>query len=220
MKIFPLFLISMLSALLNTAHAGAILQANQVTADSQFAVAVADNLINQIGLSSGFTSQVTDFDSFLTDTVHYNTCGSTCGVWGSDTPVSLPLNLDFDLGGSFSISSLGLWNYGTADVGVNDFTLYASNDASFSSATNLGTFSALSLDTTLNQGQVFTFDSIETSYIRMTITSTGGSTHQVALGEVVFEIADPEAEIPEPTSLFLIGLGLLGLSFARKKNQA
>lgn len=204
---------------INIANAGVILQAANVTADSSNGSALDDHLIDQTGLSSGYTSQVTDFDSFVSSTTHGNTCGADCTVWASTSPISFPFNIDYDLGGTFAIESLALWNYGSSSLGLVDFSIYSSLDSSFTSSTFLGSFTALNPDTSSNIGQVFSFATTDSSYIRMVLNSNGGSIHQVAIGEVAFEIAS-SVSVPEPASLVLFALGVAGIGFSRKVKSA
>ena len=69
---------------------------------------VPENLINQTGLDSGFTSGVTDFDTYINTGPLHDTFVSG-KYWASDF-AALPGDMDFDLGESLAISRMVLWN--------------------------------------------------------------------------------------------------------------
>jgi hypothetical protein len=197
------------------ANAGLILQASDVIADSSNGFAIDDNLINKSGLSASYISQSTDFDIFVNGTTHSNNCSSGCDVWANVPSIIFPFNIVFSLGGQFDIESLALWNYGVSGLGLVDFSLFASNDISFSSSTLLGNYSALNPSTPSSAGQIFSFNSVNTSFVKMILRSNGGDTSQVAMGEVAFELST--TEVPEPSTLAVFALGLMGLASRRFK---
>src|SRR5689334_7995051 len=87
----------------------------------------ASNAINQGGLSASYTSQVTDFDTYLAGNPTHNTINND---WISSVG-ALTGHFDFDLGGSFVIQSMALWNLGGNNgSNLRSFNLLASNDAS------------------------------------------------------------------------------------------
>ena len=66
------------------------------------------NMINQSGLSVGFTSGVTNFDTYIasnpTETA-YDSNG-----WDSLPGPTYPITIGFDMGAVYSLSRLALWN--------------------------------------------------------------------------------------------------------------
>jgi hypothetical protein len=163
------------------------------------------HLIDQSGLSIPFISGETDFDTYIslnpTSAVVSPTTGWAAGAAG------LPGYLEFDLGSVVSISSFVMWNQNTA-LSVNSFSLSSATNESFTSGvTDLGTFTAAEVLT----DQVFIVSGVG-EFVRMEINTTHGGV-DVNLGEVAF---DTEV-IPEPVSLVVFGMGLVGLGLVRRR---
>jgi len=157
------------------------------------------NVINQSGLSVGYTSLVTDFTTYISSNPTHNT---TNNDWFS-TPGTITGNFDFDLGGAFTIEALSLWDIGgNNNSSLVGFTLLAGSDATFSSSTVLGTFSANPNTGPLTAAlpQVFNFSPTAASFVRMQITSNNGA-GQTGFGEAAFAVVTS----PEPASIFLCG---------------
>lgn len=162
--------------------------------------------IDQSALASPYISGVTNFDTFVPNT---KTSGGGGGnvTWYSQQNV-LTGNFDFDLGGSFNIESFGLWtdpqNLGQ---GINSFSLFADDNAGFSSPALLGAYNAANITAeTNNFGQVFTFTPTLATHVRMQINSNHGSTFVTGMVETAFETV-----VPEPGSLALAAIASLGL---------
>lgn len=200
---------AMLLSLGVVAQAGVVLQPVAATTDLGHSLAFSpDKVRDQSGLSGGYISGVTDFDAYIaTNPMHAAGNAHWLSAFGGLTG-----NFDFDLGGTFTVESLALWNIGNGKIsGVRGFALLADDNAAFSSPTSLGTFEA---DPGLSgpPAEVFTFTPTEAAYMRLVITSNGGSEEFTGFGEAAFEVA----VTPEPAALLLLGVGLAGLALRHR----
>jgi hypothetical protein len=118
---------ALIAANLPAAHAGTMLSPAAVlgtdlgTSSPQTPL---ENMINQTGLDKPFTSGVTDFDDYFNTGASPFAQALGTNNWQSDSTFSLPLTgfVDFDLGDSYTIDRLGIWNItlATGDVLVSD----------------------------------------------------------------------------------------------------
>jgi hypothetical protein len=212
---FPTLLIAItLNVLISSSSFAALILApvnvtSNVATRSGFSLA---SLTDQSGLSSNYTSGITDFDSYLGTNPTHNG-GDAANDWGTNNNVTAA-QLNFDLGGSISIQTLALWNRGGGGQGIRNFTIFASDDSSFSSSTNLGSYTATEV---LGTGSAtlpeqFVFTPTTARYFRLDIQN-GYSSVLLSLGEVTFE-----QTVPEPSSALLFGLAALGLSARRRRH--
>lgn len=175
------------------------------------------NLFDQSGLSAGFTSGVTDFNTYVAATPTH-TQGFTVNLSWAGNIGSLTGIIDFDLGQSLLIEQLAIWQGATQSQlrGLNSITLFTSNTATFSTATNVGSFNVTQASVPPTAAPVEVFDITDSvgQYVRLQINSNHGSSIFTQWGEIAF---GAQATVPEPTTLTLFGLGLAGLVFARKK---
>ncbi|QIB65301.1 hypothetical protein [Kineobactrum salinum] len=149
------------------------------------------NTINQSGLADTYTSLVTDFDEFVPNTLTLGGSNSF-NAWFAPQGVTTG-TITFDLGGTFTIDGFGLWtDYQTVGQGVNDFTLFAALDDSFTSSTSLGSFNAAEgTGESENFGQIFSYSPTEAAFVSMVITSNHGSDFTVGFSEAAFRVAGP-----------------------------
>jgi len=188
------------------ADAGLILQPGAASTDMGTSVGSTDNVINQSGLSDGYTSLATNFDTYTAGTpTHDNTIN--LNHWTSALSTTSG-NFDFDLGGNFTIESFALWNNAGTN-GVRDFTLLVDDNAGFSSPTSLGSFTVLITGFGPQNAllsQVFSFAATSASFVRMQVANNHGG-NATTFGEAAFEVQSQT--VPEPSALALLGMGSL-----------
>ena len=173
--------------------------------------------IDQSGLAAPYISGVTAFTPYVSTTGTVSGGGSL-NTWYSSANTTTG-NFDFYLGVSHTIDAFVYW----ADpqgVGqsVNSFQLLADNNAAFSTATVLGTYTAQdgtgNANNSTNFGQVFQFAPVSATYVRMQILSNHGSTLTTAIVEGAFDA------VPEPASLGILGgVMLIGLRRGSRKQR-
>ena len=166
--------------------------------------------INQSGLSTGYVSGVTDFNTYLAG-------NPTHAIAAPNTWFSAQLNttgnFDMGLGGLFGIQSMALWNESQGvGQGIQRFNLFADTQASFATAVLLGTFSAVEGITT---AEVFNFAPTSASHVRVQVLSNHGNPNFTGAMEFAFNSAP--IDVAEPGTLGILSLGLVGLGFARRK---
>jgi hypothetical protein len=165
-----------------------ILQPAGVSTDMGTSAGAISNVVDQSGLFTGYTSEETEFDDYISSTSrNSNVLGTS--VWVSSLGTSTG-NVDFDLGGTFFVRSLALWNAGSDfPENITGITLLADDNAGFSSPVALGSFTP-----NPNTGpytnmppEVFAFTPTSASHVRMQITSNNGATN-TGFGEAAFEV--------------------------------
>jgi hypothetical protein len=164
--------------------------------------------IDQSGLSVGYTTGVTDFDTYLSGNPTHTSAPGTDWV-SFDTTGSVT----FDFGNVLNLQGMALWNF-SADpsFGVSDFELFASSTGNAGSFMSLGSFNA-NAQSQPSSAQVFNFNPTAAQFIRMDILSHYGAS-STGIGEVAFKTADVTPEpVPEPMTVFgaatALGFGAL-----------
>ncbi|MFH1061487.1 MAG: PEP-CTERM sorting domain-containing protein [Candidatus Omnitrophota bacterium] len=190
----------------SSAYASPILEVSSITSDTPVFASYysLENGINQSGLSSGYTSGVTDFDEyFLTNPYHDNYAATSVGLERYATSASLFL----DLGSVSTIESFALWNRYYSNQGVSSFSLYASSDSSYTDEFLIGSFIAQTGLGAENQvlAEIFEFAPIETQFVRFNVTGTYGA-YGISFKELAFE---QSACVPEPSTFMLLVVGML-----------
>lgn len=213
------------SLICSQSNAGVMISAVGVTASDERVFGsttwFANSLIDQSELSTPFISGLTNFEAYVASspTHRFVQIGSTISGWGTNNFVT-SATLDFDMGGATLLDALVLWNRGVqTNQQIGDFDLIASNDASFTNTTLLGSFSASGNGTDLATGaQVFTFQEISASYIRMNITSPLPRGIILSAGEIAFG-SGTTSVVPEPSSLAIFGVGACVVGATRRRSS-
>jgi len=128
--------------------------------------------------------------------------------------------MTFALNNLFSIDEANVWNYFQAGNGnqARDITIEFSAGGIggvFGNATSI----TLAADT--GASQTFTFAPVTANAIRFTVTDNyfgllGGGGDRVGLAEVKFS---GQSLIPEPSTMLLLGMGLVGLATRRRRRR-
>jgi hypothetical protein len=168
---------------------------------------------NQSGLSAGYTSGVTNFDSFVATTTHTITFPGY--EWFSNLGTS-SASVTYDLGSVVKINKMALWNEESSGIGLLDL-LISTDGTTFSSLLSGLTPTDNPLANYL--ADVFSFTSTDLRYVRMDMSRCPqpiiGTYNSCAIGEVAF---NQVAAVPVPAAgLLLLGaLGGLGLMRRRR----
>ena len=159
------------------------------------------NLTNGAGLTPSISTTATHStlfsDMWLNDSAGTDSCLGGC-------------NLTFDLGGTYSLSDIAIWQYDYDDVqnrGVKDFTLESSSDGiSFTSLLGTTTLSIAQVLPIINEpAQIFSLGNTTASHVRLNYLNNYGAPDLTGLSEVQFV---GETAIPEPSTIAMFGIGL------------
>jgi hypothetical protein len=193
--------------------AGLILDPTAVSTNMGTFSGNINNVINQSGQNPAYISGVTDFTSYTASATA--TPATASDLWTSGDGATTG-NVDFTLGGSYEIDAFAIWALiSTNGDNIGDFTLLASNDASFTTTTTLGSFTPTYSRGSPIPATVVTFTPTTASYVRLEITSNNGGP-DAGFNEAAFEF-EPS---PEPSSLLMAGFGIasvLGHRLRRRK---
>jgi hypothetical protein len=167
---------------------------------------------DQSGLSLTYQSLVSSFDAYVAShPTHYHGFGAN--TWGTNQGVRSG-NFDFDLGGTFAIESIALWNLDTDPSAIGNFDLLADDNSSFSSPQLLGNFTPANPvppGQYLTSVEVFNFDPTNASFVRLAIKNSRSLTSfGLAFSEAAFEV------VPEPMTVFLLCAGSAFFALRRR----
>jgi hypothetical protein len=202
----------------STASAGPILSAVGVTATNSFPDTFfgnPDNLINHGGLLTDYTSGVTDFDTYIASNPMH-TLISAGAEWFTDFNVPSAV-LTFDLGAIVGIDGLAAWvdeHWGVGTIGVS----LSVDGISYSS---VGSFNPTDWAVGSDYGaDVFSFGATSARYVQLALGNCPQPLSVEGGGCGMGEVAFRAAAVPEPGTLGLLGLALVGLGFVRRRAAA
>lgn len=166
--------------------------------------------IDQSGLSSAYTSGVTDFDTYTATTTHIGINDGTKSWFSAIN--NKTGTVTFDLGSSITIDAFALWNLHNINTNsIQNFSLLDDGN------NLIGSFTAVKgpgPDSNTINAQIFSFGPVTTQHVILQVTSNyGGSL--TGFGEAAFR---QSASVPEPTSLALFAIG--GVALARRRKAA
>ena len=173
-----------------------------------------ENTFNQAGLSSNYTSGVTDFDSYIgsnpTHTFVFEGF-EWFGNFGTTTA-----QVTYNLGSAMRIDRLALWNEETAGIG----TLALSSSLDGITFTSLGVFTPYDNPLTDYSAEVFSFAAANAQYVRFGMSNCPQADPagyaSCSIGEVAFSSL---GAIPEPATWAMMLLGLLGIGGALRVSR-
>ena len=195
------------------ANAGVIISADSAMASSVWdstGTYSVSNTIDQSGLSITYNSGVDDFDTYLAQSPMHSLFANT--EWFSLSGVQ-SASLVYDLGQIYDLDAVALW-VEDAWAPPTDVSFLVSTDG-----VNFTTISGgLSLPDFSGDYPATRYGFSTTSARYFSIEMGACSTQGCSLGEIAFSAVVPAVNptpVPEPSSIFVLALGLIGVA-ARK----
>lgn len=195
------------------AQAGPIISGTVADASAAHSGWSPSHLLDQSGLSTTYTSGVTDFAAYLAGgPTHLGSSTSSAAGWFAPGPAWVVV----DFGSSIVLGDMILWNDNDYQ-GVASFSVELADNVNMIGATNLGMFNASYGPSGYDNGtpaQAFDLLDAVGRYARVNFLSA----HQgpnINVGEIAF--GSTATSVPEPGTLALFGFGLAGIGFMRRR---
>jgi hypothetical protein len=163
-----------------------------------------DRTIDQSGLTIGYVSGVTDFNTYIgLSPTHV---GSNSPENFAASPTTVPQNVDYDFGATYPVVKMAFWNYPFNTLGpVTSLDVFTANNAGFAGAFFAGSFfPADDAASDVNQVQVFDLADSNARYVRLRITGQA-TIEAIGYSEVAFAV------IPEPFTVGYIAVAVVTL---------
>ncbi len=176
-----------------------------------------DNVIDQSGLTVGYESGITDFDSYVASNVRHS--GALDTEWAGTRGVTAA-RLVFDFGREVTLFKFAMWDENNTSIGRMAFSTPTLGEfANFAVNENRGAPYGVS--------DVFQFKPIKTRYLTLDFTACGSepeshSATGCGLGEIIFAEAPAAGAVPEPATwaLMIGGFGMAGAMLRRRQRLA
>lgn len=173
---------------------------------------------NQAGLSAAYTSDVTDFDTYIAgNPTHTQTFNGF--EWFSESGIG-SATVTYDFGAVRTFDRFALWNEESSGIGRLNI-LGSTDGITFSSILAGLTPPDNPLGPNDYSATVFGFAASSARYFRMEMSQCPqpdpGSFQGCAIGEVAFRSANV---VPEPSSYALVATGLLSLGVLSRRRRA
>jgi hypothetical protein len=203
------------------AHAGPIISATSAVINSSGpGFGTLTETFNQAGLLSGYTSGVTDFDTYLATNPQHTMIFSGF-EWFSNSGTS-SASVTYNLGFAQTIDAIALWNEESSGIGLLDL-LTSLDGVSFVSLLSglLPTDNPLTDPLSTYGADVISFAALSAQYVRFDMSRcpqpVPGSFSSCAIGEVAFR-SGQITQVPEPATLGIFLIGLAGLMYLWRRN--